>query len=99
MGRAVLQYSHCTCDTVRVLGGLGAGLIGRWAGVGRAGTALGARRWAGVGARRQARGLTCARGARRRQAAGAGGTSVRHRRAGAGHARARGAGGRARQGR
>ena len=50
MGRVVLQYNHCTCDTVRVLG---------------------------AGARKQARRRTRARGACRRQAVGAGGTSVR----------------------
>ena len=85
MGRAVLQYNHCTCDTVRVLGAV------RWADWARR-WALG-RRWARGWARRHDTGLAqvgrswgaqvgtqadaSVREARRRQAAGEGGTGVR----------------------
>ena len=81
MGRAVLQYNHCTCDTVRVLG------VVRWADWARR-WALG-RRWARGWARRHDTGLAHvgrswgaqadarAREACRRQAAGKGGTGVR----------------------
>ena len=85
MGKAVLQYNHCTCDTIRVLGAV------RWADWARR-WALG-RRWARGWARRHDTGLAQvgrswgaqagtqadarAREALRRQAAGEGGTGVR----------------------
>ena len=102
MGRAVLQYNHCTCDTVQVLGPGQTGRAGgRWAGAGcsagRAERARGvqARHWACAGGQALGRAGRHEGGrARARGAQTAGSRRGRHERTGAGRAWTRGAGGR-----